>query len=363
MRNIFFLFFFAGSILSFGQEADTSGRDRRGSVFGLPIVYVTPETSWAFGAAGIYSFYADRKAPVAGTRPSQLQLAFAYTLKKQILFYLPYDIFTGGNQYRFNGEIGLYRYTYFYFGIGNEYPDYDGELFGISFARIRLNALKKTQKHLFLGLRYWMDRFTIDEVEDQGLLTDRTVAGANGGMVSGLGPTLLIDSRDNLFFPRKGALVEAAVIAHAPLLGSDFSYSKFSVNASRYLVPVPKTVLALNAYMEFNSGTVPFNQMALLGGAKKLRGYYEGRFRDKQLLILQGEWRFPIWKRFKGTIVGGAGMVADKLANFNLDNLRPAYGAGLRYLALKAQQIHIRLDFAWGQNDNSGFYLTIGEAF
>jgi outer membrane protein assembly factor BamA len=172
-----------------------------------------------------------------------------------------------------------------------------------------------------------------------------------------------LDARDNLFFPRKGALVEAAIIINAPVFGSDYSYTKFSLNASKYLEPLKNTVLALNAWLEFNSGDIPFNQLALLGGARKLRGYYEGRFRDKHLMIFQGEWRFPIWKRFKGTVFGGAGAVNDELRGLTGQPLRTAYGLGLRYLALKDQQIHIRLDVAWGVDDNSGFYLTIGEAF
>lgn len=361
MRILFLLFFSCWFHFISAQDSDSLASARKGTIFGLPIVYVTPETSWAFGAAGIYSFYLDGRTPRPETRPSQLQLAFAYTLKNQLLFYLPYDIFTSGNRYRFNGEVGFYRYTYFYYGIGNDFTEYPGELFGISFTRNRLHALRAFGKNMYLGLRYWMEDFTVTQVEEGGLLDSRSTREA---LVSGLGPMFQLDTRDNLFFPRAGSLVEAAVIFNAPLIGSDLTYSKFSLNASKYLNPVKNTVLALNTYLEFNSGEeVPFNQLALLGGGRKLRGYYEGRFRDKNLLILQGEWRFPIWKRIKGTIFGGTGAVSDRIRNFSVRQFRIAYGGGLRYLALKSQQIHIRLDFAWGQFNSSGFYLTIGEAF
>lgn len=363
MRTTFWAFsLFLSTILS-GQNTDTLTQARKNTIFGLPIVYVTPETSWAFGAAGIYSFYLDKKHPQAGTRPSQVQLAFAYTLKDQVLFYMPFDVFTPANRYRFNGEVGIYRYTYFYYGIGNEFSDYPGELFGISFSRIRLNALRRSGKSTYLGIRYWLEKFTINEVENEGLLSGQPPLGVDGGLVSGFGPMYQLDTRDNLFFPRKGSLLEAALLVNSPVFGSDFTFSKFSFNAAKYLEPVPKTVLALNAYLELNYGDAPFNQLALLGGAKRLRGYYEGRFRDNHLLILQGEWRFPIWKRIKGTVFGGVGLVNDKVKNLSAQPIRPAYGAGLRYLALKEQQIHIRLDIAWGEKDNSGFYLTIGEAF
>jgi len=34
-------------------------------------------------------------------------------------------------------------------------------------------------------------------------------------------------------------------------------------------------------------GDVPFHQMPSIGGPKKLRGYIDGRYRDKMLLLLQ----------------------------------------------------------------------------
>lgn len=363
MRTTFWAISFLLSNVLIGQTSDTLSLERKNTIFGLPIVYVTPETSWAFGVAGIYSFYLDKPDPQLITRPSQLQLAFAYTLKNQVLVYLPYDIFTAANRYRFNGEIGIYRYTYFYFGIGNEFPDYAGELFGISFSRVRLNALRRSGKSTYLGFRYWMEKFSINEVEATGLLSREPPLGINGGLVSGLGPMYQLDTRDNLFFPRKGSLVEASLVFNGAFFGSDFIFSKFSINAAKYLEPLPNTVLALNTYLELNYGDTPFNQLALLGGGKRLRGYYEGRFRDNHLVILQGEWRFPVWKRFKGAIFGGTGLVSDKVQHFSAQHLRLAGGIGLRYLALKQQQIHIRADIAWGENGNNGFYLTIGEAF
>jgi outer membrane protein assembly factor BamA len=274
---------------------------------------------------------------------------------------MPYDVFTPGNNYRFNGQIGYYRYTYFYYGDGNNFENYGGELYSFTFARLQLNALKRFNKHTFFGLRYWMEDFTVTDVEEEGLLAEGNVPGAIGGLVSGIGPSLQIDSRDKIFFPREGQFIEASIIFNAPTLGSDFSFTKLTFNGSQYFSISPKSVLAVNAYLEFNLGETPFSQMALLGG-RRLRGYYEGRYRDKNVIVGQGEWRFPIWRRFKGTIFGGVGVVAERADVFSAKYLRPAVGAGLRYLALKEQQIHVRFDLAWGQN-SSGFYLTIGEAF
>jgi len=122
-------------------------------------------------------------------------------------------------------------------------------------------------------------------------------------------------------------------------------------------------VIAFNFYTEFTGGIAPFNQLALLGGNKRMRGYFEGRLRDNHQVIFQSEYRFPIYKeRFRGVLFGGIGQVANTFSDFKLQQMKYTYGLGLRILINKKERIHIRLDAGFGK-DTSGFYLTIGEAF
>jgi hypothetical protein len=99
---------------------------KRSRLIGLPIVFLSPETSWSFGVAGVYTFKLPEESDIS--RPSQIQLGAAYTLEDQILFYLPFQVFYKDRKYNFYGELGYYRYNYFYFGNGNSFEDYDGEL-------------------------------------------------------------------------------------------------------------------------------------------------------------------------------------------------------------------------------------------
>jgi hemolysin activation/secretion protein len=121
--------------------------------------------------------------------------------------------------------------------------------------------------------------------------------------------------------------------------------------------------VAFNFYGELTGGTAPFNQLALLGGNKKMRGYFEGRLRDNHQIILQSEYRFPIYKkRFRGVIFAGLGQVASYFSDFKIKHLKATYGAGLRILINEKEGIHIRLDAGFGK-DTNGYYLTIGETF
>ncbi len=92
-----------------------------------------------------------------------------------------------------------------------------------------------------------------------------------------------------------------------------------------------------------------------------MRGYYEGRYRDKKLLVVQTEYRFPIVWRFGGVLFAGAGDVAPTLGQFALQTIKPSYGFGLRYMFDPLEKMRIRIDFGWGKG-TSGMYVTANEA-
>lgn len=340
------------------QEDTTSQSDSR--LVALPIVFLTPETSWGFGAAGIYTFRLPGEAP--DSRPSQLQLGGAYTLENQILSYLPFQIFAKAEAYNIYGELGYYRYTYFYYGIGNEFEDYEGELFDLSFPRVRLNAARKFWGDWYVGFRYWLDDMEVGGLQPGGLLDGESTVGQSGGLLSAAGGFVLLDQRNNVFYPTAGHYFELGAINSGSRTGSRFDFTKFALDARKYWSTGEDAVFALNAYLEFNTGAPPFTHLALMGGTRRMRGYYEGRYRDRQMAILQGGYRFPLFWRLKGAIFGGLGNVAGEISGFQLQNTRWTAGLGLRFLLLEAEQVHVRLDYGFAVG-SSGFYLTVGEAF
>ncbi|MEM6317311.1 MAG: BamA/TamA family outer membrane protein [Bacteroidota bacterium] len=347
---------------AFGQSEtvkDTSETPKN-SFFGVPVIFFSPETDWAFGATGIYAFRFKNEA--ATTRPSQLTLGFAYTLNQQVLIYLPYQLFVKDQQWNIYGELGYYLYSYQFFGLGNDTQQSDMEIYKVNFPRVRINALKLLRPNLYGGIRYWMDDFDVKEVEEGGILDTQPISGRTGSFLSGAGLVLNYDNRNNIFFPTDGYFLELVSFANGGYLGSDFDFTKWTLDASRY-VGFNNQVVAFNLYGEFTGGVAPFNQLALLGGNRKMRGYFEGQLRDNHQLIFQSEYRFPIYKkRFRGVLFGGVGQVANVLDDFQLSNLKYTYGVGLRILINEKERIHVRLDAGFGKN-TSGYYITIGEAF
>lgn len=101
-------FLLISSPLSAQTFTDTTTAISKNRLFGLPIAFYAPETNWGFGAAGISTFRL--KGEPATSRPSQLQLGFAYTFNKQWLLYLPFQLFKQNEQYKLYGELGYYLY-------------------------------------------------------------------------------------------------------------------------------------------------------------------------------------------------------------------------------------------------------------
>jgi len=327
----------------------------------LPLVFSSPETSWGFGAATNVTFRF--KGEPVTSRRSQFQLGFAYTLNKQLLSYLPFQLFVKDEKYKLYGELGYYKFSYDFYGNGNKVPASNREIFNVNFPRVRLNALYGVNKKWFVGLRYWLDDYDIVKVVEGGLLdTDESINGREGGLLSGGGVVVNYDSRDHLFTPRSGMFAELVLFANQQAFGSKFNFQKIYLDLSYFIPVAARHTLGVHLYSELTAGDPPFNQLSLLGGNKRLRGFYEGRFRDKNYLMTQAEYRLPLFWRFGATAFFSTGRVAPQVAQLFASGWHYTYGGGLRIMLDTKARVNLRIDVAFGP-DTSGFYLTFGEAF
>ncbi len=358
------LFFLAciGLVTQLHGQSENGDETKRKSNVVLPLIFFTPETDWGFGAAGISTFRF--KDSNINDRPSQIQLGGAYTLNKQVLSYLSFQLFTPNQSYSIFGELGYYRFTYPYFGIGNDTNAEDEEFFSVNFPRVRMNALKRVGRNWYAGLRYWWDDYQLSETEAGGLLERPEVEGNESSVISTLGAVAVFDNRDHLFYPSTGWYFEASLNFSGSGTGASHHYQRLTIDAAKYFsLGNSNHILALNGFADLTFGDVPFQQLAFIGGTKKMRGFIEGRFRDKKLLMFQGEYRFPLFWIFKGAAFAGTGQVAPEFEDFNINELHASYGLGLRIQINKEDKVHVRIDF--GFNEEGAFlpYLTFNEAF
>ena len=352
---------------------------RRFSLLPLPLIYYTPETRLAYGAAltATFRFKRDLAArPVSAQRldsvvirPSQITFGVAYTQNRQLLFYLPFQLFYDRNRYFFTGEAGYYRYSYYFFGVGQR--QVPRELYGVDYPRIRLNAFRRIadpgRGKLYAGLRYQFEDYRVTTTETGGLLTTGAVPGGRGNRLSGGGLGLFYDSRDQVFFPTRGVVADLTFLLRNRATALDpadasTTFDRYVADVSSYHALGVHTVLAVNYFASFTAGVAPFNAMSLLGGTKRMRGYYEGRYRDKNAALVQAELRLDVYKRLGAVMFGAVGLLGDDAQLLRPNDPKGACGAGLRCTVNRRDHLNIRVDYGVG-NQSSGLYITIGEAF
>ncbi len=366
-KQLFFLIFFLViSTITVNANtysiADTSKPFiRKSSFVVLPLVFYSPETRIGGGAAALYAFRFRNQPDSA--RPSQIQLGGAYTQENQILSYLPFQLFFKNSEYNIYGELGYYRYFFYFYGVGNDISG-ERERYSVNFPRVRLNALKLVYPSLYLGVRYAFDDYKITERQQGGLLSTEDIAGNEGSLISSLGVVANFDNRDNIFYATEGWNVELSALTNHRYLGSDFNFNRISLDATTYRTNSLNHTLAINAFMSFNFGDVPFNEMAVIGGTKRMRGFFEGRYRDNHVWMLQSEYRFPpFWWRLGAVVFGSVGSVANEVPDFFGNQIHYSGGAGLRILLSKKERINIRLDYGINEKGEGFPYITVTEAF
>ena len=75
---------------------------------------------------------------------------------------------------------------------------------------------------------------------------------------------------------------------------------------------------------------MPFYEATTLGGVHTLRGYDHDRFRDEGYILLNAEYRWPVWDIFDGVVFFDTGQVFQRYKEVALDEFHSNVGAGLR---------------------------------
>jgi outer membrane protein assembly factor BamA len=334
----------------FGQE----GKEKPLQLQMLPSIFHTPETSWGMGA--ILLGYHTPKDSL--TRKSNVQLFLDATLMKQMSFQSDFNIYTAKNKYFIRGSHDLSKFPEFYFGIGNNNEWSDHCLINIAYFDVKTDVYKSFKKQRYLGVKiHHQNLAQIDKpIEQAGLSIDDM-----GYISTGLGLGFLVDKRNNMLNPTEGHYLETKAMKYFDHTHMTGGFNNFMVDA-RYYKTIKKTAINSNLYVVKNTGTVPFRLMPGIGGARFLRGYYAGRFRDKNMALFQAEVRRPIFWRIGIAAFSGIGQVYANSNEFGINRFHYNYGGGLRFQIHKNSSANIRIDYG-RTKDSDGFYIVYGECF
>jgi len=250
-----------------------------------------------------------------------------------------------------------------FWGIGNAVPDTGSA----GFTRTVFNTTVTLQLPPVwfsadrTGIIFDYDRTIIEDKQDNQLLLNDDVTGSNGGQVFGFGTDLVWDSRDNIFFPNSGGYQYMKFMVYSAL--GDYQYGLMEVEVKHFRAISPDHVIAGNFYFQGVTGDPPFYKMPAIGGSSRLRGYFNGRYRDNVFMMMQLEYRQYFTKRLGFVVFGGAGNVSHELTAFSFSNLKYSYGGGLRFMFNEEEKVNLRVDLGFGNRGNMGVYFGIEEAF
>lgn len=179
------------------------------------------------------------------------------------------------------------------------------------------------------------------------------------------------DTRDVTFNAYKGIFLKLEAKWYPKFFGNTGrNFGRLTCTFDWYQRLWKGAVLAYDLYGDFLLGTPSWHLYAKMGGSDRMRGYYEGRYRDKRLIETQLELRQKIYRRHG--IVGwvGLGNIWGR-DNFRWKNTLYNFGVGYRFEFKK--RMNIRLDYGWGEFGNrnlpwdnkrsSAFFFTVSEAF
>jgi outer membrane protein assembly factor BamA len=343
-------------------KAQTDSSRNKLHVLVLPVIARSIETSWSFGSVGSFTFHIGRKDSLV--RTSNFQALVLYSLKKQLITALNGTIYFPKEKIILSQQFSFSFFPDKFWGLGKLAPDSNEEAYNFKQAYIYLHGQRSLARHLYLGLLYEYQHLLKIAYQQGGLFDKQNVIGRRAYHISGLGLSLMYDTRNNAFAPDKGVLLQGSFNHFDRVVGSDFLYTNYIVDMRSYIKTFKRQVIAIQAYGFFNNGDVPLRSLASFGGANSMRGYYAGRYRDKNQLVLQTEYRIPIIGRLGAVAFGGIGNVGKQVGELNFQALKYSYGGGMRFALSKSEKLNLRLDYGIGRGRKAhGFYFQLGEAF
>lgn len=121
---------------------------------------------------------------------------------------------------------------------------------------------------------------------------------------------------------------------------------------------------------------IPFSLWPTLGGISAIRSVHEGRlgsdgtdatlrgyrnlrFRDRNLVLFQAEYRVPLWGPVDATVFADAGKVARTRSDLDLTDLRRDVGFSVSLM--KGWATWARVDVGFGSGEGTRVFLSLGE--
>lgn len=159
------------------------------------------------------------------------------------------------------------------------------------------------------------------------------------------------DYRDNPASPKQGGNYIAQYTWYHDNRAGIYSFRRLDLDLQQYIGFLNKThVIALRAKARLSdtdrNEVIPFYMQPFLGGSDDLRGYRPFRFNDRNMMVLNAEYRWEIFSGLDGAIFADAGKVFPRRGLLNFNDLESSVGFGLRFNARNRTAVRVDVGFS-----------------
>lgn len=324
----------------------------------LPGPFYTPELRLGLGTAvaGIYRMDPKDKK----TQNSSISFTgFVSTSGALGLGLHNYTFFTD-DRWRLFVDGGIAKVPTKFWGVGYDAAQGSSQEYDNNSIQVHPQLLRQLAPNLYLGVGWDFSSMNANVDERQPGDKFSQYASDTNPLSSGATVSLNYDSRDTITRPQKGQFISVEYSYFDPSLGSDTHFTATKLQYNYYHPIDDKRVLAFDLWGRFTQGDVPWDRLSLAGDDSRLRGYYQGRYRDKDVVSGQIEYRQKLNWRHGYVLWAGAGALGSSPGDLGSHPLLPTVGAGYRFEVKPA--MNIRLDLGFGR-ESAGFYFQVAEAF
>lgn len=336
----------------------------------LPVAGYTLQTGFAGVLSSNFAFYTSEQS---GANMSNVLTSITYSQYKQVIFPIQGNIWTRGNKYNIQTDWRYLVYPSLTYGLGGNTSTDSGYNIDYGYVRLHQAILRTVARDLYVGIGYDFDYFwKIRQIDPPAGKTDFQRYGlTKTEQASGVSAHFLFDNRRNPINPVQGTYLNVTYRPNFTFLGSDNNWQSLLLDAREY-VRLPGNTHNVFAFWTYDwltagNGNPPYLLLPSTGWdayTNTGRGYIQGRYRSKNMLYLESEYRFGITANgLLGGVVFANAQSFTEPSSGQFAYINPGYGAGIRVSLNKFSRTNLCVDYGWGTHGSGGFFVNLGEVF
>lgn len=324
----------------------------------LPGPFYTPELKLGLGTAvaGIYRVDPNDKK----TQNSSLSFTGFFSTSGALGLGFHNYTFFSDDSWRLFVDGSVAKVPTEFWGVGYDAAQGSSQKYNNNSVAVHPQLMRQVVDKLYVGVGWDFSAMNanVDDRKPGDKFSQYTTT--TNPLSSGATVSLNYDSRDTITQPHHGQYASIEYSYFDPSLGSDTHFTATQMQYNYYLPLSERRVLAFDLWGRFTHGDVPWDRLSQAGDDNRLRGYYQGRYRDNDVVSGQVEYREKLNWRHGYVLWAGVGALGSSPADLGNHPLLPTVGVGYRFEVKPA--MNIRLDLGVGR-ETAGFYFQVAEAY